>query len=179
MAKIFNILKKIKIVFKNIKQFIYSLSEDKDERVANGKVHADVDIFTQSELDSILQLSDEPSESIDMQPIKEFFESYLGLVAIDFIPYAENIMDIRAHVCMHMLVGVTVGSSHLELQFEEIGSGLGRKNTIIIRPISGGQFVERQEPIEPDELCLYRMVFFGGHIVDYMNESLAGDIYVK
>lgn len=179
MIKIFNALKRIQIIFRNIKHFVYSLSEDRSVQDTLPIPRSDNEIFAVDELGSILQLSDNIEEDIDMQPIKEFFDSYLGLIALDFISYAEDVNDVRSQICMRMLVNVTTDSSQVELQFEEVGGHLNKKSTIVIRPVSGGQFVERQEPAEPDDLCLYRIVFFGGHVIDYMNESLAGEIYVK
>ncbi len=135
------------------------------------------DISELEKSNSLFLLSDKTEEKIHIKPVKEFFEDYIGLIVLDFENFYEKSFDVKNNMQLKMLTTVTEGHDNLILKFETIANP-SDFNLISVTPKTKGQFTERQSQIDPDEVTIYRITFFGGHIVDYSNENLDGSIDV-
>ena len=135
------------------------------------------DISELEKSNSLFLLSDKTEEKIHIKPVKEFFEDYIGLIVLDFENFYEKSFDVKNNMQLKMLTTVTEGQDNLILKFETIANP-SDFNLISVTPKTKGQFTERQSQIDPDEVTIYRITFFGGHIVDYSNENLDGSIDV-
>ncbi len=129
------------------------------------------------ETEVIIQKTEKIKEEIklDLVPIKDFLEDYLGLIIIDFRRYKNKIEDVRDDISVKFITEVVIlPHNKIKLVFSNI-SGKKSGNLVIDMSLTG-QFSERRYNEIPIWSSMYRIFFFGGDSVEYSDTEELGEI---
>ena len=123
---------------------------------------------------SLTQNQEEKEEEIFLEPVKEFYEAYIGVSITGFETYFEDVKDIENKVVAKMITDAKVKGEDLYLEL----SGLtGRHGGYLkISPSGKGQFAERINLEEPTSFSRYRINFYGGDCIEYIDSDELGMI---
>lgn len=120
-------------------------------------------------------LEKKPEEVFDFEDLYLLFEDYIGLIIIDFQRFDKNIPDLMPDIVGKYISEVQIGERDIFLNLVDL---YGNTNgMVVVSPAITGQFGERDEDGNPPEWSTkYKITFFGGACIEYMDVSDTGRI---
>jgi hypothetical protein len=118
--------------------------------------------------------SSEDEDEITLEPVREFFESYIGVFIVGFIAFGEDIQDLETDTAAKMIIGTEIREDELYLKLSTLNSKYG--GYLKISPQINGQFAERSKEDQPAMDSRYRINFYGGDCIEYMDSDEVGNI---
>lgn len=141
-------------------------------------------VFSQDELDLdldnldlYLEIEDvENGNSIELEldPIKNFIEEYIGLIITDFSTYNEDIEDLKIPLVGSMVTKVDITDNSIEIELSNLSGN--RIGIAKMTPTLSGQFAEKSFNDYPSEFSRYRISFYGGESIEYLDRNYDGGL---
>jgi hypothetical protein len=104
----------------------------------------------------------------DLEPIREFIDEYVGMIITDLKIYDEGSEDMN-EVTGKIMTGVSVDSNKIYMNLASLtGKPCG---TIELAPSLTGHFVERLSKDSPVSITKYRLQFYGGFSIEYLDSE--------
>lgn len=121
---------------------------------------------------------EEPQQFM-LEPLKDLFASYVGVVVTGFITYKPDVLDLEKRIAPGK--GVLKLVSDIEYDQKDLWIKLNTHNGghggyIKISPSINGQFVEKPSDEDPDKMARYRIKFMGEDCVEYIDADNLGQI---
>jgi hypothetical protein len=119
---------------------------------------------------------DEAKETeFDLEPIRDFLDEYVGLVVVGFKGFKSDVVDLDQHISYSMITNISNKSNFLEIQLSSI---TGKKVGSLKLEVSlTGQFAERRGEEFPLWASRYRLEFYGGNSIEYIDTEDKGNIF--
>ena len=111
---------------------------------------------------------------ITLDAVRDFYESYIGVVITGFHTYGEDIKDLEAKIQTKIITETKIEKNNLYLKLLTINGKHG--GYIKISPEVNGLFAEKTGDADPSWATRYRIDFYGGDCVEYIDTDSAGTI---
>ena len=111
-------------------------------------------------------------EEFDLEPVKDFVEDFIGLIIMDMNSYQDDIslLDIDGK----MITSVCVADNKLKIR---VSSASNNEHGVIeIKPTINGQFAHRLLEDEPNDKSRFRINFYGGASLEYLDLESKGEL---
>ncbi len=105
---------------------------------------------------------------MDLEPIKEVFEDYIGVIIVGFERFQRNVPNLEANIVKKMIVEVQSSEKEILLKLVNINDN-SDGGVIILTPNITGEVEELENDVEPDDTAVFRFVFYGGNAIDYLD----------
>lgn len=113
-------------------------------------------------------------EDLELEQIKMFMEEYVGLIISGFSSYSDDIANIEDYVAGKILTEVRISGNIINLKISTMsGEEVG---IVKISPTINGQFAEKGHVDYPASFSRYRILFYGGDAIEYMDSKNEGTI---
>lgn len=117
---------------------------------------------------------EEAKEVFVLGPVKEFFESYIGVIIVGFIAFEDTIEDIETDISAKLVTRVDIVDDHILVRLSKINGSSG--GSIKIVPGINGQFAERDSEEKPVASSMWRINFYGSDTVEYIDKDGKGTV---
>jgi hypothetical protein len=122
---------------------------------------------------SLFKFKKELELEFNLEPAKDFMETYIGVAIIGFETYHEDVEDLNDDVFGKIVVAVSVEGDSLLLKLNSLnGKPAGM---LELAPSTKGQFAENTDG--PIWASRYRIVFFGGDFFEYIDHAFEGSLH--
>jgi hypothetical protein len=126
----------------------------------------------EEEIEEIIEETEEPE--YDLEPIRSFIDEYIGLVIVNFTPFKNDVENLENNLSGKIITGVKILENKLQIKVVSLS---GKTNGVIeMSPSLTGQFAERYNQDDPDSSSRYRIIFLGGHSIEYLDNEDNGSI---
>lgn len=107
----------------------------------------------------------------DLQPVRDFMDEYVGMVITDYQAYQDD-LDKIDNIAGTILTAVKFDSHKIYMTLSSVA---GRpKGVVALSPTLTGQFAERNSYEEPVGSSRFRIEFFGGLSIEYLDAPKKG-----
>lgn len=119
---------------------------------------------------------DEPTEvvSFSLEPVKEFLEDFIGIAIIGFKKYHDQIPDLNLQIQKKIIAGVIIKDQAIWIKLSNFNGIDG--GYLKIQPSIVGEFASIGSEDEVMDRTLYRLNFFGGSCLEYLDHKLENAI---
>jgi hypothetical protein len=109
-----------------------------------------------------------------LEPIQEFLEDFIGLAIIEFKSYNDNVGDLTSDVKGKIIAKIIPSSGFLWVKLSKLNGVDG--GYLKVKPNIVGEFASMDFEDEVVDRTLYRIVFFGGACLEYLDHNTEGVI---
>lgn len=121
--------------------------------------------------EKIISPEDEMTElmSFSLEPVKEFLEEFIGIAIINFKRYDDAISDLDSFVQKKIISGVELEEQVIWVKLSNFNGKDG--GYLKIAPSIVGEFASIGSDDEIMDRTLYRLNFFGGSCLEYLDNK--------
>lgn len=165
-------------VIKRVKRLLSNLIIDPEVRLDT--FHEDYLVPAPKPTEEVALESEEESEEeeeiievIDLEPVAKFMEDYIGVIIIDISGH-EDFAELAKITTARVISNVSVDGQAIKFDLTNLTGD--RAGSLKIIPSKYGMFTEKL-PEEGLELnSVYRITFYGGHCLEYLDTQGSGQL---
>jgi hypothetical protein len=116
-----------------------------------------------------------PGDELDLNPLHDFMSDYIGMMVIGVKGFAEDtILEEAASVQCKIVTDCKLVGESIELHLNDVG---GKPSGYLrLSPSKHGSFAERDSGEIPLYSSRYRIFFYGGDTLEYLDTEKMGSI---
>jgi hypothetical protein len=107
-------------------------------------------------------------EHLDLSNVEEFVGGFIGLIIVKFKVYDDKQNDYNNLLCK-IVTGVSAFEGKITLSLSTLSGG--DAGSITITPTETGEFIEKNDYEEETWQAKYRISFYGGNCIEYVDLS--------
>ena len=121
------------------------------------------------------EVQPEPDEKLDPSLLHSFMSDYIGMLMVGIKEFSEDAAIANPEDLQHkLIIGCEIEEESIVLVLSEIdGSDAGK---VILSPTRYGSFAEREVDDIPIYSSMYRIFFYGGEALEYLDTENLGTI---
>lgn len=109
---------------------------------------------------------------IDLIPVKNFFDEYVGAIIADYSAFADDVEDLAEDICPAVIDSTSIKGNALYIKLSEVNGGF--KGYLRLEPTREGEFAQRYSEDEEIWASRYRILLYGGSAIEYLDSNLEG-----
>lgn len=117
---------------------------------------------------------EEVTSKLNLEPVKSFFDEYVGEIITGFTPFGDDIKDIENSICPSVIESSSIKGNALYVKISKLNGT--KKGFLKLEPSKNGEFAERFPDDEGMWASRFRVSLYGGLSIEYLDSQLEGSI---
>jgi hypothetical protein len=113
----------------------------------------------------------ELEEELDLEPVRSFMEDYIGQIIVNITGH-KDLTEIGDKTRATIVMGVDLEGEEIKFRLTKLNGQRG--GSLIISPTKHGMFTEKLSEEELDLNSMYRISFYGGYSLEYLDSKGMG-----
>ena len=138
-----------------------------------GEEHAEVE-----DIQDVLAAADEEDEEdeeLDLEPLHHFMSDYIGMIVVGIKGFSDDtILEDAEKVHCKIISGCTLKEGSIVFELSNVSGG--NAGYLKLSPSRHGSFAEREPGDIPMYSSRYRIFFYGGDALEYLDTEKDGSI---
>lgn len=127
--------------------------------------------ITEEEIVEELEALPAPEEELDLEPVKNFMEDYIGQIIVN-VTGPSDLTEIGDKTRATIVMGVNLEGKDIKFRLTKLNGQKG--GYLVISPTKHGMFTEKLSEEGIDLNSMYRISFYGGYSLEYLDSMGLG-----
>lgn len=132
------------------------------------------DLKSSYKSDDLLQKKEDEDTDLDLSPVRDFMEDYVGHLIVD-VSGPDDYSDLSRKVCATIITKVFSDGNSLKFKLSKLNGSDG--GVLVLAPTEFGMFTEKLSEKKFDLHTIYRVHFYGGYALEYSDPNMSGRIF--